>query len=270
MRAEISYSVIDSKKGSQLELVKDTTGNLEYGQLLQFTKNALITISDTVLEEEQDRGFDKKPTLVVDNKFNKSKFDVNPLGKIEYYARTELKETILETYRQILLKSPEKTGRYKSSHVVKFNGSPVAYNYPQLERWVNTQGTFEAKDLIQFINFQPYARKLETLGVTRQRTKPRQKIRKRKKGGRRKVTLPNGSYHLAYMNVKRRFGKNAFIAMDLLPGNRVGIEGPFELTRFHGGKAREKGYYGQNYIYPVITIRAIEAGSTDVTPRLLQ
>lgn len=270
MKVAVSYSVTDSKKGSQLELVNDITGNLEYGQLLQFTKNALITISDTALEEEQDKGFDKKPTLVVDKKFGKSKFDVSPLGQIEYYARTELKETILETYRQILRLSPDKTGSYKGSHVVKFNGSAVAYNYPQLERWVNTQGTFEARDLIQFINFQPYARKLETLGVTRQRTKPRQKIRKRKKGGRRKVTLPNGTYHLAYMNVKRRFGKNAFIAMDLLPGNRVGIEGPDNLTKFHSEKARERGYYGQNYIYPVITIRAIEAGATDVTPRILQ
>jgi hypothetical protein len=269
MKVAVSYSVTDSRKGSQLELVNDINGTLELADLLRFTKNALITISDDVLKEEQDRGFDKKPVLVVDNKLNRSKFDVKPLGQIEYIARRQAKEAIIETYRQIMLRSPFKSGRYSESNIVTFNGERVASNMQQLEAWLNTKQEFTAKDIIRFINFQPYARKLETLGVTRQRTKPRQ-VTRRKKRGKKRVTLPNGSYHLAFMNVRRRFSKNIFVGFDLLPGSKIGIEGPMKLTKFHGAKARAKGYYGQPYIYPTIILRVVEAGATDVGPRILQ
>lgn len=260
LKASISYSVSDSAKYSKgFDVVSDTTGTMETAQLLAFTKNALIEISDEALKEEQDRGFDKKPVLVVDNRFNRSKYDVNPLGKIEYFARAQFREVILHTYREILLRSPQLTGAYFNHNVVAFNGEPVATNMVQLEAWLETKESFQDKDIIRFINTQPYARRLETLGISKGKKGKRQVTRKKKRGT-KLVTLPNGAYHLAYMSAKRKFSKNTLISMDLFPGSKLGIEGPFKLTRFHKEGTK---YYGQPYIYPTISIRAIGAGITD-------
>jgi len=267
MKVAVSYFISDSSKVSGgFDLVNDTSGTMELGQLLQFTKKALITISDEALKEEQDRGFDKKPTLVVDNKLGKSKFDVKPLGQIEYVARRQFKEAVIETYRLILARSKVDSGRYYNSNIVTFNDTPVANSMSQLEAWLKTIDNFQAKDIIRFINVQPYARKLETLGVSKGRSKPR-KVTRKKKRGRKQVTLPNGAYHLAYVRAKSKFSKNVFIGMDLLPGDKLGISGPFEKTKFHKRGTR---YYGQPYIYPTIILRAVEAGATDVGPRMLQ
>jgi len=259
----VNYSVKDSgKNATGYDLNSDLDGKTTLADLLRFTKKALITISTDVLKEEQDRGFDKQPTLIVDNKFNKKVDDVNPLGKIEYVARVEFKEMIMETYRKILFHSKVVTGRYISGNVVVYNGKQVANNMPSLEAWLKTKSIFSPRDIVRFVNYEPYARKLETLGVTRQRKKatPKKVIRKKKRG-RKQVTLPNGAYAMAYASIKRRFKKNSFIAFDLMPGDRLGLTG--EEGRFKGKRAKKKGYWGQPYIYPTIMIRAVEAGLTD-------
>lgn len=252
----VNYSVKDSgKNATGYDLNSDLDGKTTLADLLIFTKKALITISTDALKEEQDKGFDKQPTLIVDNKFNRKVDDVNPLGKIEYVARVEFKEMIMETYRKILFHSKVVTGRYISGNVVTYNGKQVANNMPSLEAWLKTKSTFSPKDIVRFVNYEPYARKLETLGVTRQKSKPKKVIRKKKRG-RKQVTLPNGAYAMAYASIKRRFKKNSFIAFDLMPGNKLGITGP-------GTTFKTAPWTGQPYIYPTIIIRAVEAGLTD-------
>lgn len=253
---KISYSVKDSGRNAiGYEFTNDLDGRTTLADLLRFTKGALIAISTDVLKEEQSKGFDKEPVLIVDNKYNKSVSDVNPLGKIEYVARLEFKEMILETYRKILFHSKVVTGRYISGNVVTYNGIQVANNMQSLESWLKTKPVFSPKDIVRFVNYQPYARKLETLGVTRQKSKPRKVIRKKKKG-KKQVTLPNGAYAMAYASIKRRFKKNSFIGFDLMPGNKLGITGP--NTTF-----KSAPWTGQPYIYPTIIIRAIQSGLTD-------
>jgi hypothetical protein len=238
-------------------LSNDLEGQVTLADLLRFTKNALITISSDALREEQSKGFDKEPTLVVDNKFNRRPTDVSPLGKIEYIARIEFKEMVIEAYRKILYHSKVVTGRYISSNVVTYNGSQVANNMQSLEAWLKTKKSFSDKDIIRFVNYAPYARKLETLGITRQKTH-RKRVERRRKSGNRTVTLPNGAYAMAYASIKNRFKKNSFIGFDLLPGNKLGITGPGTTFR-----NKKKKYYGQPYIYPSIIIRAVSAGLTD-------
>jgi len=257
----VSYSVKDSgRNATGYELANDLDGKQTLADLLRFTKGALITISTDVLKEEQGKGFDKEPTLLVDNKFNKKVTDVNPLGKIEYIARVEFKEMILETYRKILYYSKVVTGRYITGNVVTYNGIQVANNMQSLEAWLKTKSVFSPKDIVRFVNYEPYARKLETLGITRQKRKPKEVVRKKKRGT-KKVTLPNGAYAMSYASIKRRFKRNSFISFDLLPGNKLGITGP--NTTF-----KNKRWRGQSYIYPTIMIRAVEAGLTDAGGKL--
>jgi hypothetical protein len=260
----VSYFIKDSgKNATGYDLANDFDGRVTLLDLYRFTKNALITISPDVLKEEQAKGFDKEPTLIVDNKFNKKLADVHPLGKIEYVARAQFREIIVETYRKILYYSPNDTGRYFNGNWVTFNGARIANSMPSLEAWLRTKKDFTPNDIIRFVNIEPYARKLEGLGITRQKRKAKTAIRRRKKGGRRRVGVPNGAYAMAYSSVKRRFKKNVYIGFDLLPGNKIGIEGPPELTKFHGKKAEDEGYAGQFYIFPTIIIRAVQAGLTD-------
>ncbi len=260
----VSYFIKDSgKNATGYDLTNDFDGRKTLADLLLFTKNALITIAPDVLKDEQSRGFDKEPTLIVDNKFNKKLADVHPLGKIEYVARAQFREIIVETYRKILYYSPNSTGRYFRGNWVTFNGNKIADSMPSLEAWLKTKTDFTPNDIIRFVNIEPYARKLEGLGLTRQKKKPKTARRKKKKGGYKTVGVPNGAYAMAYSSVKRRFKKNVYMGFDLLPGNKIGIEGPLELTRFHGKKAKEKGYAGQFYIFPTIIIRAVQAGLTD-------
>lgn len=259
----VTYQVIDKgKNATGFNLDNDINGAATLEDLLKFTKRALILISGDALKEEQSRGFDKNPTLIVDNKFNSQVDNVKPLGKIEYVARAEFKMMILETYRKIMYYSKVKTGRYLNSNVVTYNGTMVATNIISLENWLKTKTEFSDRDIIRFVNFQPYARKLETLGVTRQRSqgKPKRVLRKKKRG-KKMVTLPNGAYAMAFMSVKRRFKKNVFIGMDLLPGNKLGLNS--QEGKFKGKKAKREGYWGQPYIYPTIILRAVSAGLTD-------
>lgn len=270
LRATVSYQVIDKgRNATGYDLANDFNGVTTLEDLLRFTKKALITISKDVLKEEQDRGFDKSPVVVVDNRVNKKEEDVNPLGKIEYIARYQFAEIIRDTYKQILYRSPVKTGRYFKNNLVTFNGVQVASNPQELEAWLKTKTTFEDKDIVRFVNAVPYARRLENMGITRQKRQPKTATRKKKRS-KQTVIVPNGAYHIAFLNVRRRFRKNIFVAFDWLPGDQLGLlktkEDYEKLTFKHGKRDAD---IGRPYIYPTIIIRAFGSGISD-TGRLLQ
>lgn len=256
----IEYSIKEGGKRSNVEwdLKNDFSGEASLAELLQFTKGALLKISSDVLREEQGRGFDKKPTLVVDGKFNKRPEDVNPLGKIQYVARQSLRQVIIDTYDAILKRSPFDTGEYFKSNVVTFNGSQIANDMPSLLRWLEAKGNFENKDIIRFVNTAPYARKLERYGVTEKgsSTKVRKKDKYRTDASNR-VLVPNGTYALAYKAIQRKYKNNSFIKFRLVLGSDLGLTGEGRTYKTKGPN------FGRTYMYPTILISAVEAGITD-------
>jgi hypothetical protein len=258
--AKIDYKVIDSGKNAvNYDLSKDLSGELTLEQLLMFTKGALIRIAKDALIEEQGRGFDKNPTVIVDNKFNRKEIDVNPLGKIEYVARAEFKSIIREVYRKILYYSKIRTGRYFDHNIVTYNKRVVATTPVELDNWLNTITAFGANDIVRFMNPLPYARKLERLGITRQGRKVKQVQRKKKKS-RVTVTMPNGAYAQAFNATRRRFNKNLKMYFDILPGPLLGIDNPD--YRFKKGRAKERPY-----LFPSIALITEFSGLTNAGPR---
>jgi hypothetical protein len=264
--ANINITVKDSNPtATQWNLTDDINGRFTFDQLLKFTKTSLIGIAKETLREEQTKGFDKKPTVIVDNKFNTKEENVKPFGKIEYIARTSLKPIVREIYRTILRLSPVLTGRYFNNNVVVYNNKVVARTPIELESWLNSVNTFNERDKIRFQNEVPYARKLERIGRTRTKRQIKRVTRKRKKGGRRQVTLPNGAYAQAFNLSRRRFGKNIFIDFDILPGPRLGINNPD--YKFKTGRA---GQIGKPYLFPSIILDVKFSGLTDAGNGVLQ
>lgn len=268
----ISYKVTDSGKNAVgYDLARDMDGEWTKEDLLRFTKKALITIAKDVLKEEQNKGFDKNPTVLVDNKFNRKEEEVKPFGKIQYIAKLQFREVITETYKQILYRSKVLTGRYFASNVVTYNGIQVATNPRELDSFLKTLTSFKDKDIFRFINTTPYARRLENLGVTRQRSEPKEAKRKKKKSV-VTVIVPNGAYHITYLNIKRRYKKNTFVGFDWMNASEVGlIQNAEDKKRLSfKGKKLKKRQLGRPYLYPTIIIRGYASGSSDVGGGMLQ
>lgn len=254
----LSYEIIDKGKNPiQYSIDNPPSEQMEFAQLLQFTKNALITVAQDALAEEQGRGFDKTPVTVVDNKINAPIQNVKPFGKIDFVARGVLKEVLLDTYRQILFNSKVVTGRYFAGNVVTLNGVQIASTMTQLEIFLRRNTQFKDNDKFRFINVEPYARKLENLGITKFR-RTRKIVTRKKKKSKVQVTLPNGVYALTFANVKRKFKTTAFIDFDILPGPLLGI---IDYGKFKTGSKRQ---IGRPYLYPSILIMAVQATSRDV------
>lgn len=257
IKASVTYEVVDKGKSPVNYELDPPTEQMELAQLLQFTKGALISVAKDALKEEQSRGFDKSPVTVVDNKINANIENVKPFGKIDFVARGVLKEVLLDTYRQILFNSKVVTGRYYSGNIVTLNGVQIASTMTELERYLRKNVAFNDNDKFRFINVEPYARKLEILGITKFR-RSRKVVTRKKKKSKVQVTLPNGVYALTYNNVRRKFKTTAFIAFDILPGNSLGIIG---FGRFKTGSKRQ---INRPYLYPSILVMAVGATSTDV------
>jgi hypothetical protein len=237
------------RKKPQYTLDSDLNGELTIEELLAFTKAALIVISDEVLREEQAAGFDKEPILAVDGKVGKPIQAVNPLGSIEFTSRKNIGEIILAAYEAVLERSKVLTGRYKSSHYVFLNGAQIANDWGTLNLWLRTDPDIGDKDIIRIVNIQPYARKLERLGVTAQRTSVKRVISKRKGSQGSIISTPNGTYFLAARSVRAKYKRNSNIAFSFISGADLGISGSFK-----GGR-KGKNSSGRPYLYPSITIR---------------
>jgi hypothetical protein len=254
----LSYTVYEKgKKSPNWTVESDQDGEQTFEDLKKFTKGALINISGEALKEEQADGFDLDPTLIVDGKFNKKLQDVNPFGKIQYVARTSIKEIILYAYDAIAKRSPVDSGRYVGSNIVTFNESPIAGSRESLSEWLDNKADFKERDKIRFINTAPYARRLETLGISKGKRSAKTRFRK---ASRRKPAytykLPNGAYQLAFNAIKSNYRNNSFLAFEYVPGSKLGLVGPNRT--FSRGKGK-----GSTYLYPTILIYAVAAGLVD-------
>lgn len=252
-KAAFSVQVSVSETGRrrpEYSVNTDLNGEITLGDLLQFTKSSLIIISDEVLKEEQANGFDKEPVLAVDGRVGKPVAAVHPLGQIEFTSRQSATNILVEAYTALLYRSKVKTGRYKDSHYVFLNGKQVATNLSSLESWIASNPEIKDKDTLRIVNIQPYARKLERLGITAQRSNQTRRNVKSRKGGSARVTVvvPNGTYHLTTRAIRSKYKRNSIIYFAFLPGSSLGLTGTFQKGR------RGKNSAGRPYLYPSIVI----------------
>lgn len=255
MKFDVSISVTEKgRRRPEYTIDSDINGEVTLKDLLEYTKGSLIVIADEVLKEEQDKGFDKNPVFVVDGRRNKPVSAVSPLGSIEIVARMDMGDIVLETYNALLYRSKVLTGRYKSSHFVFHNGKQVATDLQSLAAWLNTNPQFKQKDAIRIVNIQPYARRLERLGVTAQRQQNRRAKSRRGHSSGATYVAPNGTYFLTARAIKAKYKQNTFIKFTFLPGSSLGLSGSFK-----GGRAGRNSA-GRPYLYPTIVFSVQERG----------
>ncbi len=272
----------NGRKVPKYRVDTDLGGNITLEDLFAYTKGTLIGIADAVLREELANGFDPGYVTVVDNQFNKPIIDVNPIGKIEFQARQEMKTICLETLQLIISKSPVDTGRYKNSHVVFLNGTQIATDIAGLTAWFASNPVLKDQDLFRFVNFQPYARKLERLGVTagdgKFSSRSIRKDKSRDKRGRSgtHILAPNGVYFLTSRAIRRKYKKNSVIAFKFISGSEgfLNVPGQFKTHNPSGARNVGKGLnysgrgthkikppnQGRHYLYPSITISVDTSG----------
>lgn len=255
----------NGRRKPEYTLDTDLNGEITLQDLLQWTKSALIITSDEILKEEQSFGFDKNPILIVDGRKNKNVKDVSPLGQIEFVSRQNISDILTEAYDAILDLSKVKTGRYKSSHYVFQNGNQVATDKASLEAWLKTNPEIRDNDLVRIVNIQPYARRLELLGVTSQRQQSRTEDKGRRKGVTTGIRIrkPNGAYQLAYRRIKSKFKANIFIGFKFIPGSQLGLTAYFKKGR-KTERPGNKTSAGRTYLYPSLIFKIQERGLSDV------
>lgn len=254
----VSVSISVVEKGAnkpQYTIDSDIGGAVTLADLLKFTKTALIVISSDVLKEEQALGFDKQPLVIVDGNFNKPVDSVNPLGKISFVARQDLREIILYAFEEISKRQKVKTGFYKlGNSSVFYNGKEVAQSEAGIKAWIASNPPFSDKDKIRFVNIAPYARKLERFGITATSTRARiQRTTRKTRKGSKTNQVPSGAYALAAKAIKRKYGKNSFIKYEPILGSHLGLTGAGR--EYMTGKT-----IGRPYLYPTILIYSVAKG----------
>lgn len=251
---ELDVSIQESGRGKRpYNLDTDLNGEVTLKELLEFMRSALIIAADQALKEEQARGFDPKPVITVDGRVNKPILSVNPFGKIEINSRVDIDSMVIDTYEGLLHRSQVDTGLYKSSHYVFLNGIQVATDMASLKTWLSSRPQLKDTDKIRFVNIQPYARKLERLGVTYQRKQTRtvKSKDKRLRSGER-ILAPNGTYFLTARAIRRKYKRNSSIKFTFISGSELGLTASF--------KAKKPKQQNRAYLYPTIVITVAERG----------
>ena len=259
VKFSVDLSVTENGRNKpEYTIDSDLNGQVTLQDFLNFTKQALIITADQVLKEEQSRGFDKEPILLIDGKKGKSPLSVNPLGEIEFVARQSFGTVLIDSYECLLKRSIVLKGTYIASHFVTYNGVQVATDLGSLQRWLTTSPPFKNGDTIRIVNIQPYARRLELLGVTAQRQQTSRRDLGKKKGSKKPlgtiIKVPNGAYQLTYRSIKAKYKQNVKIRFNFLPGSSVGLKGNFKSGR------RGKNSAGRPYLYPTLVFDIDERG----------
>lgn len=258
----LSITVTESGKGrAPYNLNSDLDGKQTLEDNLMFLRKSLINISKEILRDEQSRGFDKNPRKRIDNRFDRQEEQVRPIGKIEYFAKVDVSFALIKMYEALIERSPYRTGQYRSGNVVFVNGTEVARSVGQLKRFIvanRDAGGFSPNDTIRFINVNPYARRLETLGVRRGTAGSKAGLTFTQGGRRTKsrrtgnlLKRPNGAYYLSYRLFRRQFVQIAdFIKFSYIPNGTNGIfirpSGDFRTTFKKDGRP---------YLYPSIVLK---------------
>jgi hypothetical protein len=273
MEAMLNISLSVKEKGpggASIGISTDFSGKQSLEEFSKFLRNTLIAVAADALVREQAKGFDKKPITLVDGSKNKPLQLVKPFGKIEFVSsQVQGLGVVKKAYEQILTRSKVVTGTYIEGNVVLFNGNVIAQNMPQLEAWISRNQTFKKGDVIRFVNVLPYARKLERLGVTAQRTKLRtQKSRDKLQRSGERILASNGAYFLAHRAIRREFKANVGVYFSYILGSTLGQDklpnvskGGGKLRRNYADPKKKKPNGLGPYLYPTIKI-VIEEGGT--------
>lgn len=253
----ITVSITESGRSApSYDLSSDIDGKASLKDFLSFIKQTLIVTADEILSEEQSNGFDKQPLVRVDGSTSKSISQVNPFGKIEFTARQQADTILIDAYQAIIDRSPSDTGLYKENNLVFQNGKLIAENMQQLVDFGKSNPVINDGDIFRFVNVTPYARKLESLGVTGQRQSRRLvRGRHKAKGAAPTIVAANGAYFLASRAISRLYKKNTSISFGFISGGDIGGAGAFPKTS-KGGVALRTSYKkgGRGYLYPSIKI----------------
>ncbi len=267
MRFNVEVDVFqDGKKDPAYTVATDQDGGLTAKDLLLHLRTTLIATAFEMLRDEISKGFDQNPVVVVDNRAGKPVSQAQ--SSIEFNSRVSMRDIILDTYEGLSILSPVRTGRYISSNFVYLNNQRVATDLTSLDAWINSNPEFKDSDVIKFINIQPYARKLERLGVTNANMKTRTQKSKDKRGrSGDRILAPNGTYYQTAKAIIRKYKRNSSVKFSFIPGDRLGLVQHKFKTKASGARngARSKfnrfnKHQARTYLYPMITIRVKESG----------
>lgn len=267
---DVSLRVVEKgRRAPEYELQSKRSEEATLEMLANDLKTTLVLVANTVLREEQAQGFPLDPLVLVDSKKNKRVEDVNPFGKIEFFDRSvNFRELFIATYKQLLERSPVDTGQYEKSHIVFLGNTVVAKSLADLNSWLDTEPEITSTSTVTFVNTRPYARRLESLGVSKSSQGSRVK-RERKGKSRDKlqrngpvVSMPNGTYFLTYRSILRdnRFKKIVRTSFDFISGAKSSeFSGNFTSFKNLRGSREKKAKIGRQYLYPAIIFRFPEA-----------
>jgi hypothetical protein len=230
---------------------------------LRQLKEFMIEVSKEALREEQGRGFDKNPLVLVDGRRGREE-SVKLLGKIEYQSTIDISEVTIESYKVIQDRSKIVTGLFSRLNYVLLDRKIIATNLSELESFFEEPPLFFAGSKINFVNIAPYAGRLERLGVSRGRSNIKlgaAKDKKKRSGA--KIRKPNGAYALSFRSIKRAYGKRARVSFKMLPSDYLGFTTPIPPN----GKQSFRATYDPNgkynagfYVLPTIEISLGESG----------
>lgn len=214
-----------------------------------------IDVARQVLAEEQARGFDRNPRIIVDRRHDAPVESVKFAGRIEYAARSAIDDIVAEVYAELVELSPVLSGDYRDAHLVMVNGASIDYRPGQ-------PLNLKDGDRVQIVNTQPYARKIEGGGSVVHRWHGR---RKRRRGQMLRITrssdalspqAPNGVYRVVWRRARDRFGAVAFVDFKW-----VKIEGGLSVRARWAQGTKHNGRVAQNY--PSIQIYQTAAARGD-------
>lgn len=249
---EITSREIGSKDTRKWDLKNDANGKLSLKRLVTFVNGVLVRVTNEVLKEELNRGFPTEYVEITDGVVGKPYVDVDitKRGTIEITAQESIEDLVKFIYETVTGKSKIVTGRYEDSNIMLYNRSEVASTTSEALKWART-ARIKQGDTIQFLNFQPYARRLERMGVTAQKSRPKLgKVRNSKKNraSTRVGFKPNGVYYLTSLLARKKFSKGVGkIKFEFITGE-TSISNASDISRntFAGD--------GRKYLYPSIIV----------------
>lgn len=257
----------ENRHGRKWNVQGDLNGELTLTDLLEFTKRTLIFIADTALKEEQAKGFDPKPKIIVDGKPNKPVDQV--LTRIDIVARQNTSTIIAEIFDAVWNRSIVDTGLYKASHLATYNGQFIGSTPEQVRAWFQRPRSYKAGDVFRVVNIVPYASMLEREGRsfdsrrnTKRQNRKLVKTRDRQRRSGDYVRSANGAYFLAAKSAQRKYKYNSKVFFEFVNGNFLNPPGGFPKRDLRGKPLRTHFVKKKRgpYTYPSVKVVVGEGG----------
>lgn len=191
------------------------------------------------LKQEQDQGNLLDPKIIVDGRVERRPTRMRPGGQITAVdpGFDFLETAVKEAWSELLRRSPVGTRdkpwakyypkKYRDAHVILINGNEFTGNIDDIGQELKNPDT----DVVNFVNTQPYARKLENLGPP--------------KPGYVRVQRPNGNYQFVRKKMARKFRGVVQFQFTYLELGQLGVT--------YKDKSRGKD---RLLVYPSLRIRA--------------